>query len=271
MFGLCIFLLGLFVLGPTSTRSQPAGASCSALGLALPDGQNAWQSMHFPQGSFQRGKGHQLGVAFEGHPQMPFGRLRQLGFHTATGPFQWAAYASFYGNALYGWQQYQWQSGINLGKWRLGGGWWARRLHITELKHWHFNLQLGASGRIHHRWHWHLAFEHLRQGPHESNIELGLPPATARLLLEHRAAESVRLWLMYQQQLQWQADFGLGVQWQIHPRMQLDLAIAPPYRRYSAGLVVLYQNFRLTLQARHEALPGLWWGNQWQWSGMAPP
>lgn len=227
--------------------------------------------MHFPQGSFDNKQPYRFGVSFESHPQMPFGRLRQLGFHTMKGPFQWAAYASFYGNALYGWQQYQWQSGINMGKWRLGGGIWTRRLHIAEMQHWHFNIQLGASGRLHPRWHWHLAFEQLRQGTTENRIELGLPPATARLLLEHRPAESVRIWLMYQQQLQWKADFGLGMQWQLHPRIQLDLAVAPPYRRYSIGMVLVHQNLRLSLQARYQALPGLWWGNQLQWSAPVPP
>lgn len=263
---LCVFLLWL-----SCSQAQQSGMSCSALGMALPEGQNAWQAMHFPQGSANSPKRYHLGVAFENHPQMPFARLRQLGIYTSKGPFQWAAYASFYGNALYGWQQYQGQSGVNMGKWRLGVGLWTRRLQIAELHHWHFNMQLGASGRLHPRWNWHLAFEQLRQGSIESHIELGLPPATARLLLEHRAAESVRIWLMYQQQLQWKADFGLGMQWQIHPRIQLDLAIAPPYRRYSLGLVVQHQDLRLALQARHQALPGLWWGNQVQWSTPLPP
>lgn len=251
--------------------SQQAGMPCSALGLALPNNQNPWQSLHFPQGSLITSNRYLLGVGFESQVQMPFARMRQLGLHASKGHFQWAAYASFYGNELFGWQQYQGQSGVNMGTWRIGAGISARRLHIAEIHHWHFNVQFGASGRLHARWNWHMSFAQLRQGSQENMIELGLPPATARLLLEHSAAESVRLWLMYQQQLQWKADFGLGLQWQIHPRLGLDLAVAPPYRRYSVGLVVQHKDFQFALQARHQALPGLWWGNQLQWSAPLPP
>lgn len=267
----CCLLILLFLLTAPCGLAQQAGTPCSALGMALPDGKSAWQSFHFPQGGVSNKSAFMAGLAFDSHQYMPFARQRQIGVWTQKGAFQHAAYASYFGNALFGWQIYQLQNGINLGKWRFGGGVSARRMHIAEWHHWHWNMQIGASGKLNAQWHWHLAFEQLRQSSRETQSALGLPPATARLLLEHRLAEVLRLWLAYQQQLQWRADFGLGVQWQMNHRIQLDFAVAPPFRRYSLGLVFVNQNFRLALQARHQALPGLWWGNQLQWSTATPP
>ena len=252
-----------------AAQGQVAGNSCSALGVALPEATSAWQALHFPQASLFKAPKTAFGLAYEGHPDLPFSRLRQLAIFWQPGRFHVALYSDFFGNSLFGWQQYQCQAGIGLGKWRLGGGIWSRRTQIEHFAQWSINGQLGASGPLHRNWWWHVAFGQLRQTGPDALLLNGTPPASARLLIEHQPAQGTRLWLLYQQQNGWPADVGLGLQWQIHPRLQVDWGISPPYRRLSVGLLVVHRHLQVRLQARFQELPGLWWGNQWQWTG--PP
>ncbi len=265
-----VWLLAACCLHRHTVRAQVGSNACSALEITLPDSGSAWQGYDFPQAGRLQKAQLLWSVAHTAHTALPFAQTRQLGLFYQPGQFHAALYADFFGNDLFGWQQYQFQTGLSMGKWRIGAGMWSRRTQLADQRHWQLNAHMGVSGLLGRHWWWHLAFGQLRQTSQDQARITGSPPAVARVLLEHRPAKQTRIWLMYQQQQGWPADFGVGLQWQMNKRFCFDLAIAPPYGRFSVGLVFQHRNIHIRLQAKHQTLPGLWWGNQLQWTSFPP-
>lgn len=241
-----------------------------AVGFELPiEGQ--WSAAkHFPQASVGKEFKQAAGLRLAAFPDVPGFHLSQAGYLRRWKVYHAAAYADFFGDALFGWQHFHLAAGLPLGKVQFGIGAAHYRWWVSDVKNYQWQAKIGFSGFIKEQWKWHLGIQTPARQPSTADKIAGAPPARAFFAVNH-VLGPLELWTTYQQQAGLAADFGLAALWKLNSAFQIDIATSPRNRRLSIGISWTYQKLHWHLQARWQNLPGLWYDNSLIWRDKHGP
>lgn len=247
-----------------------SGAIAGAVGFDLPMAGQWGEARHFPQASSKDWLSATAGARIAAFPGLASMNLGQIGAMYRWKVYHAAAYADFFGDALFGWQHYHLSGGLPLGKVRFGAGIGLYRWWVSELSNQQWQGKFGLSGSFRGNWNWHLAYQSAVPQPLRESLLAGAPPSRAFIAIAHSLGP-VNLWATYLHQASTVGDYGLAMIWRINPQFQFDLATAPRSQRISMGFMWTYRGLQWHVQARWQQLPGLWYDNTLFWRSSHVP